>query len=132
MKTIPLAPIKPKLKNITFKIPVIKEVAKIIIKVALEPYFSSMIGPMRRMKERLPSKCSALICPNTCEKSENIDKGLPQSIDVPTENNCKTPPLVANDNAYTIVQSNEKDRMTGELNLIDVAMIIIYLAWVYT
>jgi hypothetical protein len=61
--TIPLAPIKPVLKNIKFKMAVNMAVTSIMNSVCLDPYLSSMIGPSNNIKVILPIKCSKLTWP---------------------------------------------------------------------
>ena len=84
MNTIPEAPSRPVLKKVILSMPVIKAVNTMIAKVNLEPYFSSTIGPNRRMKVILPNKCSILPWPKTCENKLNIDTGSEKLTLVPT------------------------------------------------
>jgi hypothetical protein len=57
IKTIPLAPINPVEKKTIFRILVIKAVTRIIKTIENDPYFSSSMGPIKRINEKLPIRC---------------------------------------------------------------------------
>ena len=115
INTIPDAPNSPVLKNETLSKPVINAVITIMNKVNLDPYFSSIIGPNKSMKVILPSKCSILPCPITCENRLKIDAGLVTSTVVPTVKKFISIPAINLSAKNTPVQINANVRMTGEL-----------------
>jgi hypothetical protein len=69
INTIPLAPINPVEKNTIFKTPVIRAVIRIINSMGPDWYFSSTMGPIKRINEKLPIRCAQFLWPKICVKS---------------------------------------------------------------
>ena len=69
INTIPLAPSRAEDENIIFRMPVTKAVIAIMAKSGKEPYVSSRIGPIKRIKEKLETGCDQFACPITCVTS---------------------------------------------------------------
>lgn len=60
MKASPLAPKRPVLKRRLFRIPVMSAVTRHMVSNDWVPYFSSKMGPTRRIIERLRMRCSGV------------------------------------------------------------------------